>query len=147
MNFRDLLTGFEMPQSKRYAQGLIASRLLLAMVKTLAATMAADGMDEPSLLDVILACAVFVGQAERRPMTAAKLAGYVGIPRATVVRHLARMAELGMLRQDDRKRWAIPFDSASKLAHMDATSDALAQHLRRAADELSKMDAQVIARR
>jgi hypothetical protein len=135
-----------MPQSKRYAQGLIASRLLLAMVKTLAATMAADGMDDPSLIDVILVCAVFIGQAERRPMTAAKLAAYVGIPRATVVRRLARMAELGMLRQDDRKRWAIPFDSARRLAHLDATSDALTQHLRRAADELSKMDTRNIAK-
>jgi DNA-binding transcriptional ArsR family regulator len=139
--------GLPMPQAKRYAQGLIASKLLLVLVKTLAERMNSDGLEKPALADVILICAVFVGQAERRPMSAAKIAEYVGIPRPTAIRHLARLEAAGMLRQDAKKHWSIPFDDKRRLGHLDATSATLASHLRRAAEELSKLDASNVANR
>ena len=41
--------------------------------------------------------AVVIGQAERRPMTAQKIAHYVGAPRTTVIRRLRRLVELGAI--------------------------------------------------
>ncbi|MHA6928273.1 hypothetical protein [Ralstonia pseudosolanacearum] len=41
--------------------------------------------------DVLLLCGVAIGDLEARPMTAYKLADYVGMPRGTVLRRLAML--------------------------------------------------------
>ena len=45
--------------------------------------------------DVMLCMAIYLGQAERKPLSAAKLAQYVGIPRPTVVRRLLALERQG----------------------------------------------------
>jgi DNA-binding transcriptional ArsR family regulator len=47
--------------------------------------------------DLLIRSAVYLGTIEGRPMTAAKLATYVGIPRPTVVRHLRALERRGLV--------------------------------------------------
>lgn len=47
--------------------------------------------------ELVLLAAVFVGQAEGRPMNASKLADYAGMPRPTVIRKLQALARRGVL--------------------------------------------------
>lgn len=49
---------------------------------------------------VLLVGAVFVGQAEGRPMNASKLSEYVGMPRATVIRKLGSLSRRGVIERD-----------------------------------------------
>ncbi|KWC93532.1 hypothetical protein WL57_05335 [Burkholderia cepacia] len=52
--------------------------------------------------DALLLVGVAIGDLEAKPMTAFKLAQYIGMPRPTVVRKLARMARAGLVRRDGR---------------------------------------------
>jgi hypothetical protein len=51
----------------------------------------------PHMMTILLTMAVFIGQHEGRPFTAAKLAQYVRIPRPTVTRRLEQMAKAGIV--------------------------------------------------
>lgn len=50
--------------------------------------------------DLILVGAIFVGQAEDRPMNATKLADFAGMPRPTVIRRLAVLIREGVVLRD-----------------------------------------------
>ncbi|KVR94057.1 hypothetical protein WK28_14340 [Burkholderia vietnamiensis] len=54
--------------------------------------------------DVLLICAVAIGDLEARPMTAFKLAQYIGMLRPTVIRRLASMVRAGLVVRDRRGR-------------------------------------------
>lgn len=47
--------------------------------------------------DLVLLGAIFVGQAEGRPMNASKLADFAGMPRPTVIRRLAVLIRDGVV--------------------------------------------------
>jgi DNA-binding transcriptional ArsR family regulator len=58
--------------------------------------------DFGSILDEIAVClAVYIGTVEGRPMTYSKLAGYVGMPRSTVVRKVRTLRIRGLIECDD----------------------------------------------
>ncbi|MBR7958910.1 helix-turn-helix transcriptional regulator [Burkholderia vietnamiensis] len=57
--------------------------------------------------DVLLVCAVAISDAEGKPMTAYKLAQYIGMPRPTVIRRLANMVRAGLVVRDRRGRYAL----------------------------------------
>lgn len=57
--------------------------------------------------DVLLLCAVAVGHGEGKPMTAHKLAGYVGMPRPTAVRRLQHLCALGLVQRGDGGRFRL----------------------------------------
>jgi DNA-binding IclR family transcriptional regulator len=46
---------------------------------------------------LLVACAVVVGHAERRPMNATKISLYVDLPRTTVLRKLEQLIEHGVV--------------------------------------------------
>lgn len=46
---------------------------------------------------LLIGAAVYVGTIEGKPMTASKLADFVGMPRATVIRRLGRLRRLGIV--------------------------------------------------
>jgi len=93
--------------------------------------------------DLVLCCAIFVGEAEGKPMTAAKLADYAGIPRPTVARKLREMIGTGVItlsaggqvRVDQRVDLSAVAESIVRGVHL----------VRRAAADLSKMDIDAIA--
>lgn len=53
--------------------------------------------------DVLLLIGVAIGDLEAKPMTAYKLADYVGMPRGTVLRRLAMLRRAGLVDKDGRR--------------------------------------------
>ncbi|WP_167810498.1 helix-turn-helix domain-containing protein [Ralstonia pseudosolanacearum] len=66
--------------------------------------------------DVLLLVGVAIGDAEGKPMTAYKLAQYIGMPRPTVIRRLARMARDGLVRRDGRGRYSLTDEGRRRAA-------------------------------
>ncbi|KWH53854.1 helix-turn-helix domain-containing protein [Burkholderia anthina] len=66
--------------------------------------------------DVLLLVGVAIGDLEARPMTAYKLASYVGMARPTVIRRLARMARAGLVRRDGRGRYGLTDEGRRRVA-------------------------------
>ncbi|WP_144061890.1 helix-turn-helix domain-containing protein [Ralstonia pseudosolanacearum] len=66
--------------------------------------------------DVLLLVGVVIGDLEHRPMTAYKLAQYIGMPRPTVIRRLARMARDGLVRRDGRGRYSLTDEGRRRAA-------------------------------
>ncbi|MDN7545446.1 helix-turn-helix domain-containing protein [Burkholderia cenocepacia] len=56
--------------------------------------------------DLLLA-AVAIGDLEAKPLTAFKLADFIGMPRPTVIRRLAAMARSGLVERDSRRRYVL----------------------------------------
>ena len=94
--------------------------------------------------DVLLCAAILIGQADRRPMTAAKLADACGIPRPTVVRKLRELEEAGVVIMQDSQA-TLALDRVND-PEMIAAVEAITAGIIRAAAELSKMDSKAIAR-
>jgi hypothetical protein len=57
---------------------------------------------------LLVGCAVVVGHAEGRPMNASKIAGYVALPRTTVLRKLNRLMELEAVARRGRNYFVAP---------------------------------------
>lgn len=85
--------------------------------------------------ELVLLAAVFVGQAEGRPMNASKLAAYAGIPRPTVIRKLKALARRGVLERLDDGLYALPARVVNSAAVLRA-ADASRKRIRRAAAAL-----------
>lgn len=136
-----------MPHTRFFLQGAIIARLLLDLLQTTTSGLLETGVGDVSCVDVILLCAVHIGHSDGRPMTAGKLADYVGMPRATAVRRLQEMMRKGILRHDSRKRWALLTTGDGRRDVIDGVIVANAQHIQKAISELSKMDGMDIAQR
>ncbi|WP_175978032.1 hypothetical protein [Burkholderia sp. BCC1047] len=57
--------------------------------------------------DLLLICAVAIGDLEARPMTVFKLAEYIGMPRGIEIRRLARMTRAGPVVKDGMRRYTL----------------------------------------
>ncbi len=89
--------------------------------------------------DLILVGAIFVGQAEGRPMNATKLAAFAGMPRATVIRRLAVLIREGLV-----VRAGSGFVVPEALLNSDrvlAAASSARKHMASTSAKLSKMDA------
>lgn len=82
--------------------------------------------------ELVLLAAVFVGQAEGKPMNASKLAAYAGIPRPTVIRKLRALARRGVLERIDGGLYALPARVVNGATVMRA-ADVARKRIRRAA--------------
>ncbi|WP_375782934.1 hypothetical protein ACE10Z_23760 [Bradyrhizobium sp. Pha-3] len=84
---------------------------------------------------LMIGAAVYVSTIEGRPITAKKLAGFVGMPRATVVRRLRALDRLGVLERTARG-WRTSAKRMDQLSRSDTRAMALA--VRSAADRLKR---------
>ncbi len=73
------------------AQTLIVSHMLIDCVQTAHSAAFSYKHIGASFEDMLVSFAVLIGTVERRPMSATKLAGYLGIPRTNVLRALAKL--------------------------------------------------------
>lgn len=94
----------------------------------------------------LLVCAIFIGQAERRPMTANKLAEYIGMPRPTVVRKLRALQNGGMVFLDGDGAATLSLDKLNS-PEMVGVIEAAIRAVHKTSAELSKMDSKVIAKK
>jgi len=73
------------------AQTLIVSHMLVDCMRAAHSTAFSYKHVGASFEDMFVSFAVLIGTAEGRPMSATKLAGYLGIPRTNVLRALAKL--------------------------------------------------------
>lgn len=77
------------PLSLRFAD--IISRMLVDCVRVIHTDAYAPQHLGASLEEMFVSFAVHIGTSEGRPMTATKIAGYLGVPRTNVLRALAKL--------------------------------------------------------
>lgn len=129
---------------KRAKERIVLSRLTLKLTQLVDVSFTKTGKFGSSADDVMLLLAVFIGQAEARPMTPGKLAEYVGIPRATVIRKTRLMQQNGWLEAGRDGALTVPVALLNTPDVMQSVEDA-AHAIRKAAAELSKMDGKPVA--
>jgi DNA-binding transcriptional ArsR family regulator len=130
----------------RREEGLIASKLLLDLVRTAVALFLLDE-HAASVCDELLICsAVFIGHAEGRALTAGKIADYIGMPRPTVIRKLQALEARGVVEQAKSKTYRIAMQNGDVRERVNAAIRACTQHIHRASAELSRLDSAAIER-
>lgn len=78
-------------------QRVIVAKLLLDILRDFGASQLKTERFGTHSDDLLLHAALFIGQAEGRPMTAAKLATYAGLARPSVVRRLNEWSAAGLV--------------------------------------------------
>ena len=118
---------------------LVIARLSVSIFRVMVGTYLQSENFGSKAGDIILCDAVLVGQLERRAMTAAKLASYCGIPRATAIRRLAYLEERGLVIRNARGRYLLPLNliEAPEISSAVRTIEKL---IHDAACALSKLD-------
>lgn len=125
---------------KKAKPRLVISRLAMKLIQLVDVSFTKTGKFGSSADDVMLLLGIYIGQAEGRPMTAGKLAEYVGIPRATVIRKTREMQERGWLDQSEGAALTVPLHRLNSPDVMQSVEDATSAIIKAAAD-LSKLDA------
>lgn len=125
--------------------GYVIAKLLLNMMQAAALLFLESDTAASDADSVLLCAAVYIGQCERRPMTAGKLADFIGMPRPTVNRKLEELKQRGIVFDNARRQWCIT-SSRPEIAERIAVSiDALLPLVHNASAVLSKMDSRIIA--
>jgi hypothetical protein len=78
-------------------------RLFIELSCELRGFIFAKGDKDRDDTSVLVACAVFIGELEGRPMNATKVAHFIGVPRTTVLRKLEHLMGIGAVTKKDRK--------------------------------------------
>lgn len=87
---------------------------------------------------VFIGMAVKVGHVEGKGMTASGIAGYLDIPRTTVLRRLDELCVAGIVHKSARRYWMVE-DAVNSQRAVEATAR-VTRIVKRAARELSKPD-------
>lgn len=119
---------------------LILARYILESIKEISTAFFNDPQFGSNSDQVLLCAAIFVGQGERKPMTAAKLAEYVGIPRATVIRKVKLLQERGLIQECAETKQLILTTPKLDSARMSQAVMTICTKLHEASRELSKLD-------
>lgn len=110
------------PKLSRSAERLRLAHMLVGMSKMVHASFfGSDGNFGADVDAIFIACAVQIGHSEKRPMSATKIAHYLGIPRTTVLRKLDTLIQLNIV---ERVRH-VYFITAERMATDDHIIDGL----------------------
>lgn len=93
--------------------------------------------------DGILCSAIFIGQAEGKPMGPSKLAYYAGMPRPSVVRKLRKMEAAGYVERDADGCYLLPYSILNSDDVVAATKTTV-KCITDASAKLSKMDSSAV---
>lgn len=112
----------------------VAGRMVVGMHRTI--NQAYPELDNE---DILICFGVTVGFDEIKPLTASKLAAYIGLPRPTVIRRVVRLVDLGVVEYGPGKSLLAPRHriNGRKAEWM---SSRFVNIIQKAAAELSKMD-------
>lgn len=127
--------------TRREAYGAIAARLIIDLTRIVSVTFLQDEYPATTADLVLICAALMMGQTERKPMTATKVAASIGMPRPSVIRKLRILHMRGIVARDGRTAWRIAIEHGQIEARAAAVFDEGLRVLRRAADEVSKLDA------
>jgi response regulator of citrate/malate metabolism len=89
--------------------GLRMARVYVTLTRALHDTLLTEtaarfGSESETLLVLL---AIFIGDAENRPMSASKIAGYVGLPRASVYRRIAYLTKAGRIERCRKRTYRL----------------------------------------
>jgi hypothetical protein len=122
----------------RLEEALIHARLILGMVRHVQETYAPFRRFGADLEVEIVGLAVFLGHAESRPMGLSKLADFLQMPRATVLRKLDLLMKLGLVEKMGRSY--LFKASAFTTSASQALPDRLTRMIHDASKKLSVLD-------
>lgn len=125
--------------------GLITARLIIDLLRSTVEIFLLKSGATASIDEAVMCAALFVAQAEGKPLTAGKLAAFVGMPRPSVIRKLHSLMSRGFVRQDKDKRWHISLDRQEITRRSRLVLATHIIQIDRAAKELSKMDGLKVA--
>ncbi|AWM87343.1 helix-turn-helix domain-containing protein [Microvirga sp. 17 mud 1-3] len=123
----------------------VVARLVLALVCEISRSILNQERFGTHADTVILCCAIHVGHAEGRPMSASKLADYAGMPRPTVIRKLRELEACGAIERTAGGGFVMSRTHA--FYGRGAMISEAARLIHKAAGKLSKMDSKGIAPR
>lgn len=129
-----------MPRSRREIKGAVVSLLQINMMRTTVEVFLREDGITRFADEALLCTAMFLGQAEGRPMTVGKIAEYIGMPRPSAIRKLKSLKARGIVEQVSGKHWRIAVGSADLDARVTAAVKSQMDNIRRATAELSRMD-------
>jgi hypothetical protein len=121
-------------------RGKIVAELVIFIFKNAALDILKTKRYTSSADSIIVMCGIWIGQAEGKPMTAAKLAQFIGMPRATVIRKVNDLLKLGIVSEVGNGLLMVRLDSAELVAIHKAGISANAKHIHSASRRLSKLD-------
>lgn len=128
-----------MPDRIVYARHrLEIAKLVMALIRFGTGPYLGHQRVAPTADEALLCGAIFIGQAEKRPMTAANLADYTGMPRTTVIRKLRALVESGHVEMVDGFA-LLPLERLNSQQMLEGVRGAC-RHIHRAAERLSKLD-------
>lgn len=122
---------------------LMIAKLVLKLMQHYSAIIFLDQHFGKHAQDIVIMLGVSVGTHEGKPMTAAKLADFVCIPRATIVRRVKLLSDMGLLDLNHQKQISLS-ESLDQRAMKTAPVMNKSAILRTAAF-LSKLDSEAIA--
>lgn len=122
-----------------HPRDLVMGGLALKLIHSICVTMFRRE-DFGTLADLcLLCCSIYIGQAEGRPMSMTKLASYTGMPRATVIRKVRTMVDMGIVELVNGKLAALRLDGIDR-KQAERESEQRMKMVVREAAKLSKMD-------
>lgn len=134
-----------MHRARQYEYGLITARLVLDIMRCVSVVFLSEDSASLSHDFAMIAVGLFIGQAEGKPMTATKLASYIGMARPTLIRKLNELQRAGVAKPA-LKGWRINTDNPQVQARLDACKTETLHLLRKATAELSRLDSVAIER-
>ncbi|WP_441253679.1 helix-turn-helix domain-containing protein [Bradyrhizobium sp. 613_E4_N2_2] len=124
----------------REANGIVISMLLIDLMRTTVAVFLQEQELSRFADEALLCTAMFLAQAEGRPMTLSKIAEYIGMPRPTADRKLRALQKRGVVEQVDKKRWRIPLSNPDIDARVTKCTAEQVNNLQRAIARMSKLE-------
>jgi DNA-binding transcriptional ArsR family regulator len=132
-----------MPKRRERAE-LAVGRFLIEAFRASAETIIATEWPASSCGDVLIGIAIWIAQKEGRPLTAAKLADYIGMPRPTVIRRLNELMAAGIVVRDEVGRW-ITGTQGGNDKKVQGVIDANLLRFHRTCEIVSKLDKKPVA--
>jgi len=111
-------------------QRMIVAKLMIDMHRMI--YQGTDGRFGTNADLILVVCAISVGTHSGQPMGATKIANYVGMPRASVLRKIAYLEENGWIVPTGRAKWVLREGVAADLAPTARSLVALVQQAAKA---------------
>lgn len=130
---------------KRAAQRLAFSRAMLELHRLWARTYFNTSRFGTRTDELLLCGAIMVGQLESRPMTAAKLSDFAGLPRPTAIRKLSLLEKRGLaVRVNNNGAYVLSVEFLNSVEAI-ACADAVRTQIIRLGELMSKLDTMDLA--
>lgn len=121
-------------------RGRIVADLVIFIIQHAAWDILKTSLYTSSADSILVISGIWIGEAEGRPMTAAKLAQFIGMPRGTVARKVKALERRGCIAEVGRGKLVMRLDHPGLKNIVDANIALNAKHIHNASRRLSKLD-------